>query len=407
MTPRLSIHFAGLKGIPATYGGVEHAVEEIAARLAARGHHVVVHCREHYSPPDLATHRGIVLRREGSIRTKRLDTLSHAVRGLVAAVREHPDVIGLNNYPTGPLAMIGRTAGIPVVLHLHGFEWGLGKWSLLDKAILRMILLPATLTPSALTSVSSVQAAYVRRVTGRSVLHVPNGVSAPAWVEEGGDPSPHLRPLHLEPGEYILCVSRLVPQKGVEHLIRAYRESRLVRPLVIVGDHNHAPEYAAMLRREAGDDPRIRFLGYRFGDELWGLYAGCRLFVLPSESEGMPLVLLEAMAARCAVLACRIPEIEDVGRDCIAYFALRDERDLRERLEALDQGDAELAAFRDAAVARVRRHYRWEQAADAYESLYLSLVARRRRGSARVRRTGDSGTDGEGEEGGDTGQRTS
>jgi glycosyltransferase involved in cell wall biosynthesis len=377
MTRRLSIHFAGLKGVPATYGGVEHAVEEIGARLAARGHHVVVHCRDHYTPAGLTAHRGVFLRREGSIRTKHLDTLTHTVRGLLAAVREHPDVIGLHNYPNGPLAVIARAARVPVVLHMHGFEWGLGKWSALDKAILRMILLPATLTPTALTSVSRVQAEFVRRASGRPVLHVPNGVSAPAWVERGGDPSGHLGPLDLERGNYILCVSRLVPQKGVEHLVRAFRASGLALPLVIVGDHNHAPEYAALLRREAGDDRRIRFLGYRYGDELWGLYAGCRLFVLPSESEGMPLVLLEAMAARCAILACRIPEIEDVGRDCVAYFALRDERDLRERLEVLAGDGLRLEALREAAVARVRRHYRWEQAADAYESLYQALAARR------------------------------
>jgi glycosyltransferase involved in cell wall biosynthesis len=389
MTRRLSIHFVGLKGVPATYGGVEHAVEEIGARLAARGHHVVVHCREHYTPAGLTTHRGVSLRREGSIRTKHLDTLTHTVRGLLSAVHERPDVIGLHNYPNGPLAVIARAAHIPVVLHMHGFEWGLGKWSLLDKAILRMILFPATMTPTALTSVSSVQAEFVRRMTGRSILHVPNGVSAPPWVEAGSDPTDRLGHLSLERGGYVLCVSRLVPQKGVEYLIRAYRASRLAWPLVIVGDHNHAPQYAAMLQREAGDDERIRFLGYRYGDELWSLYVGCRMFVLPSESEGMPLVLLEAMAARCAILACRIPEIEDVGRRCLAYFALRDERDLREKLEALTQDGPGLEVLGEAAAARARRHYGWEQAADAYESLYRTLVARRRSCSGSARRPGD------------------
>jgi glycosyltransferase involved in cell wall biosynthesis len=389
MTPQLSIHFVGLKGVPATYGGVEHVVEEIGARLAARGHRVVVHCREHYTPAGLTTHRGVFLRREGSIRTKHLDTLTHTVRALLSAVRERPDVIGLHNYPNGPLSVIARAAHIPVVLHMHGFEWGLGKWSLLDKAILRMILIPAARIPTALTSVSSMQAEFVRHRTGRSILHVPNGVSAPAWVEGGGDPTDRLSHVGLERGGYILCVSRLVPQKGVEHLIRAYRASRLVLPLVIVGDHNHAPEYATMLRREAGEDRRIRFLGYRYGDELWSLYAGCRMFVLPSESEGMPLVLLEAMAAHCAILACRIPEIEDVGRDCVAYFALRDERDLREKLEVLAEDGPRLDDLRKAAVVRVRRHYRWEQAADAYESLYEALVAGRGSNSGLAGHAGD------------------
>jgi glycosyltransferase involved in cell wall biosynthesis len=388
MSRLLSIHFAGLKGVPATYGGVEHAVEEIGSRLAARGHHVVVHCRDYYTPAGLTTHRGMSLRREGTIRSKHLDTLTHTLRGLFRGVGERPDVIGLHNYPNGPLAVIARASHIPVVLHMHGFEWGLGKWSLLDKAILRMILFPATMIPTALTSVSAVQAEYVGRMTGRSVVHVPNGVSAPAWVENGLDSSDRLSRLSLDREGYVLSVSRLVPQKGIEHLIRAYRSSKVALPLVIVGDHNHAPDYASMLRREAGDDPRIRFLGYRYGDELWSLYFGSRIFVLPSESEGMPLVLLEAMAARSAVLACRIPEIEDVGRECVAYFALRDERDLREKLEALVEDGPRLETLRGAAVARARGHYRWEQAADAYESLYRTLVARRGSSPDLVQHTG-------------------
>ncbi|MDM7915865.1 MAG: glycosyltransferase family 4 protein [Candidatus Eisenbacteria bacterium] len=329
----LRIHFVGAKGIPATFGGVEHAVEEIGARLAARGHRVVVHCRSHYTPAGLDTWRGMELRRETAVRTKRLDTLSHTFVGLAAAAPEPPDVIGLHNYPNGVLAGVGRLARIPVVLHLHGFEWGLGKWNRLDKALLRALLRPATAAPTALTSVSRSQARFVREATGRRVVHIPNGVDPPAWIGDGGDAGgvgaiPLPADLRLERDGYLLCVSRLVPQKGVEHLIRAYRIARLPLPLVLVGDHNHAPEYAAKLRAEAGDDPGIRFAGYRFGDELWSLYAGCRLFVLPSESEGMPLVLLEAMAARCATIATRIPEIEDVGSDAIAYFDLGDAEDL-------------------------------------------------------------------------------
>ncbi len=378
MTQSLTIHFVGLKGVPATFGGVEHAVEEIGARLAARGHHVVVHCRRHYTETGIDRHRGMVIRREASLRTKRLDTISHTFVGLLNAARERPDIIGLHNYPNGPLAIVGRLSRIPVVLHLHGFEWGLGKWNRVDKAFLRLLLRPATAAPIAMTSVSRAQAEFIEAATGRSVLHIPNGVDPPAWLDNGVDPDAVLARCALDRRGYVLCVSRLVPQKGVEYLIRAYRASAIRLPLVIVGDHNHAPEYAAALRKDAAGDPRIRFLGYRFGDELWNLYAGCRLFVLPSESEGMPLVLLEAMAARCAVLASRLPEIEDVGRSCIDYFEARDERSLRDRMEGMLGDDPLLRRLGAEAGARARDRYSWDRAADAYERLYLDLAARGR-----------------------------
>jgi len=376
----LTIHLLGLKGVPATYGGVEHAVEEIGARLAARGHEVVVHCRNHYTDAGRSTLRGMRLRREWSLRTKRLDTISHTLLSILAATRERPDVIGLHNYPNGPLAAVGRIAGVPVALHLHGFEWGLGKWNRFDKAILRMLLRPAVAAPTALTSVSKVQAEFIRRETGRQVLHIPNGVDPPAWLGQTARVETALTPLDLARDGYLLCVSRLVPQKGVEHLIRAYRSTSIDLPLVIVGDHNHAPEYAESLRREAGDDRRVRFLGYRFGDELWSIYAGCRLFILPSESEGMPLVLLEAMAARCAILASLLPEIEEVGRSTIAYFRTRDVRDLKERMEELlENGQRRETLGRDARD-RVTETYGWDRIAEIYERLYGELADRREHG---------------------------
>lgn len=373
----MRIHFVGLKGVPATYGGVERAVEEIGARLAARGHEITVHCRDHYTSAELTAHRGMRLVRERTVRTKRLDTLSHAFIGLVHACRERPDVIGLHNYPNGPLAWFARAARVPVALHLHGFEWGLDKWNPLDKLLMRLALGSAVRAPNALTSVSATQAAWIRERTGREVLHIPNGVSPPEWITRNERRRELPDELAIAPGEYVLVVSRLVPQKGVEHLIRAMRASRLACPLVIVGDHNHAPGYAAMLRAEAGDDPRIRFAGYRFGDALWDLYANCALFVLPSESEGMPLVLLEAMAARAAILASDLPEVRDVGGESLAYFRSSDVADLTQRLEAWMADPAGRRERAEAAWRRVSGRYTWERAADAFEDLYRRLAGSR------------------------------
>ena len=117
----LRLHFVGLKGIPATYGGVERVVEEVGARLAARGHHVVVHCRTHYTPAGIGEHRGMELRREPSIRTAHLDTVSHAALAMMSAVRERPDFIGLHNYPNGVLAWIViRSGGNDIATVING-----------------------------------------------------------------------------------------------------------------------------------------------------------------------------------------------------------------------------------------------------------------------------------------------
>jgi glycosyltransferase involved in cell wall biosynthesis len=370
MSQKLNLHIVGHKGVPATFGGVERSVEEVGARLAERGHRVVVHCRRYYTPADLSSYRGMILQREPGLRGKRTDTLSHTMVSIISALRDRPDVIALHNYPNGILAALGRLRRVPVVLHLHGFEWGLDKWNSLDKGLLRALLRPSTAAPSALTSVSRTQAEFVSASTGRMVRHIPNGVAAPLWLEHGKNGDLGLPGEGLPSSGYILCVSRLVPQKGVEHLIRAYRQSRLPLPLAIVGDHNHAPGYASSLRGLAEGDARIRFLGYRFGDELWKLYGGCRLFVLPSETEGMPLVLLEAMAAGRPILATRLPEIEDVAHATVAYFENRNVSDLRDKLEGLLQDDSLRQTLGQAAGRWARSQYSWDAVAQEYEEVY-------------------------------------
>lgn len=374
MRRKLNLHIVGLKGVPATFGGVERSVEEVGARLAARGHRVVVHCRTHYTEAGLSEYRGMILHREPSLRLKRTDTLSHTVLGLVASLRDRPDVIALHNYPNGILAAIARPFRVPVVLHLHGFEWGLDKWNAADKTVLRALLRPGVAAPTAITSVSRSQAEFVHQATGREVAHIPNGVSYPEKLEASATWRPGLEEEGLPPLSYILCVSRLVPQKGVEHLIRAYAGFESPLPLVIVGDHNHAPEYASHLKELARPDPRVRFLGYRFGEDLWRLYAGCFLFVFPSETEGMPLVLLEAMAARRPILASKLAEVEDVGQGTIAYFESRNAADLLLQLRSLAGDEARRRVLGQAAGQRAREHYDWGSLAEAYEQLYLKAA---------------------------------
>lgn len=104
----------------------------------------------------------------------------------------------------------------------------------------------------------------------------------------------------------IIYVGRLVHEKGLDHLIRAIRlliDAGMAAELRIVGD---GPEKARLenLSRELGIESHCRFLGQiSYGGELNGVYQGGDVFVLPSLSEGMGKVLLEAMANGLPVVA--------------------------------------------------------------------------------------------------------
>mgnify|MGYP001195742697 CR=1 FL=1 len=81
----MKIAMIGQKGIPATYGGIERHVEEIARRLVAMGHQVDVFCRLHYTAPGTTCHDIHLLRRP-SVNTKHFDTLTHVVWATVEAM---------------------------------------------------------------------------------------------------------------------------------------------------------------------------------------------------------------------------------------------------------------------------------------------------------------------------------
>ena len=91
----MKIAFIGQKGIPAKSGGVENHVEEVAARLAQKGHEVFVYVRNNYTEKNLEDYRGIKLVHLPSISTKHLDAISHTLFATIHALFQKYDVIHL------------------------------------------------------------------------------------------------------------------------------------------------------------------------------------------------------------------------------------------------------------------------------------------------------------------------
>ena len=118
-------------------------------------------------------------------------------------------------------------------------------------------------------------------------------------------------------GRSLLFVGRLSAAKGVPVLIDAMARLGRSHPetrLTLIGD---GPDRAALEARaaEAGLSDRVAFAGYRDEHGVAEALAGTDIFVLPSFAEGLPVVLMEALAARCAVVTTRIAGIPELVRD--------------------------------------------------------------------------------------------
>jgi glycosyltransferase involved in cell wall biosynthesis len=369
------IAFIGTRGVPATFGGIEHHVEELGARLAGRGHDVTVFCRTNYVANGRTEYRGMRLTRLPTVSSKRLDAIVHSALSTARAMGQGYDVVHFHAIGPGVLTPLPRYASrAHVVQTVHGLDDQRAKWGPGARALLRAGSWLSSRVPDATIVVSRTLAEHYRARYGRPTVYIPNGVERPA---DRRAPDEITRRFGLRGGDYILFVGRLVPEKAPDVLIRAFSEVPGDVRLVIAGGSSFTDSYTAELAGLAARDTRVLLPGYIYGDTLAELYANATAFVLPSFVEGLPLTLLEAVSHGTPVVASSIgPHLEILGEDGPGRRLVPpgDEDALAAALAGVIGDNDKERAGAEALRETVMRDYSWETAADATEALYHRLV---------------------------------
>jgi glycosyltransferase involved in cell wall biosynthesis len=376
LTAKLRIAFIGTRGVPAGEGGVERHVEELGSRLAERGHDVTVYCRTNYVKDRRAVYRGMHLRYVATAGTKHLDFIAHSATSSILMLRRPPDIVHYHAIGSALVAPLPRyLSRSGVVLTVHGLDYARQKWTGAARAALKLAEGLSARVPHETVVVSRALAAHYATRLGREAVYIPNGMPE-ATVRPLG---PIASRLGLD-GPYLLFVGRLVPEKAPDLLVRAFARVEGEVRLVVVGSSGFTDAYAESVRRLAAADPRVIMAGGVFGDDLAELYSNAAAFVLPSNLEGLPITLLEAIAHRAPVIVSDIaPHLEVVGLsgpghrvvpqgDVDALAASMSEV-LRNR-EGETSGAA--ALFRDVAA-----EYSWDTVTTATEQVYSRVAARR------------------------------
>jgi glycosyltransferase involved in cell wall biosynthesis len=163
---------------------------------------------------------------------------------------------------------------------------------------------------------------------------------------------------------YFLFLARLVPEKGIHYLIKAYKEVKTDKKLVIAGGASQAADYMEQIHKMAEKDKRVIFTDFVQGQMLEELYSNAYAFVLPSDVEGMSVSLLEAMSYGNCCVVSDIPENTEVVTDHAVTFRHGDTEDLREKLQMLaDEPDKE-NEYRTASADYICRRYNWDEVVD-------------------------------------------
>lgn len=298
---------------PAESGGVQAVVKRLATHLRRR-EYVEVTIAWLLANPDVASRDEAYdlprLRRRRGIPTPR-STLA-ALRALLqlnrALARFRPQIVNVHYVTCEAMyfLMLRPVYRYKLVLSVHGSDvLRPTRW---DERLLPRLLPRA----DAITAVSHPTAARIRAFPGVDPARlslIPNGVDFDFWSAPA---SPHV-PLTQRPMT-VLAVGRLLPVKGHDVLLHAFARVRARVPaarLVIVGDGAARAELER-LTETLELSAAVEFAGEMDAARVRARLGETRVFVLPSRSEGLPLALLEAMAAGVPTVATRVGGVPDV-----------------------------------------------------------------------------------------------
>jgi glycosyltransferase involved in cell wall biosynthesis len=358
----MRIALLGTRGIPARYGGFETFAEELSVRLAARGHRVTVYCRQ---KPDGPAYRGVRLLHLPAIRHKYVETVAHTGLSTLDLFFRRFDAVLYCNAANAVFTWVPRLLGMPTALNVDGLERHRKKWNFLAKNWYRLSEWLATWCPSATVTDAERIREYYRQRYGKDSTFIPYGAETGKLAACDA-----VRALGLEPGRYVLYVSRLEPENNALMVREAFEKVHTDFKLAIVGDAPYAAAYIRQVRDTR--DPRIVFPGAIYGEGYAQLQSHCAVYVQATEVGGTHPALIEAMGRGALVLYLETPESVEAAADAAVPFG----RDLAERLQwAVDLPEDERARWGGRAMERIEKLYSWDVVTDAYENLFRRLTS--------------------------------
>ena len=377
-TPK-RIAMIGHKYIPSRDGGVEVVVSNLAPHLVKIGYDVTCYNRTNQefkkmrkSAPLPREYRGVHLIWTPTVDRRGLAAMTSSIIATVMASFRRFDIVHFHTEGPCVLCWLPRLFGKKVVVTVHGLDHQRQKWGKFASAYIMLGERMAARYAHSIIVLSKGVQAYFREKYGRETVLIPNGID-PAQTRPAAEIT---KQFGLSAGDYILFLGRLVPEKGIHYLMEAYGKLSTDKKLVIVGGTSDTDDYVKHLHELAGGNPSVIFTGFQQGLVLEELYSNAYLYVLPSDLEGMPLTLLEAMNYGCCCVTSDIGECADVMNGCGVTFPRGNAEALREALQGLCDHPEKAEALRLASRKTVSSKYTWKEITAKTHELYRALSER-------------------------------
>lgn len=353
-------------------GGVEIVVKEICTRMARRGYKITCYNRSGHHMGGVKydkkiEYNGICQKSVLTIHKKGLAAVSSSAFSAFCSAFGKYDVVHIHAEGPAMFTAIPKLFGKKVVVTVHGLDWQREKWKNgLGAKFIRVGEKMAVKYADEIIVLSKSVQQYFLDTYGRTTKFIPNGVDK-ADVEEANIIK---EKYGLDKNSYILYLGRIVPEKGEHYLIEAFKNISTDKKLVISGGSSDTDEYMKQLKQMSKNDKRIIFTGFVQGKILEELYSNAYVYCLPSDLEGMPLSLLEAMSYGNCCLVSDIPECTEVVEDKAVVFEKSNIEDLKEKLQILCDDTQMVEQYKKHAASYICKKYNWEHVVEETVNLY-------------------------------------
>lgn len=361
----LKIAMFGHKRIPSREGGIEIVVEELATRMVEKGHRVVCYNRKghhvsgsQYDTDISNTYKGVELKSVWTLERKGLAALTSSFFAAIKAAKSNADVVHI--HAEGPAAMcwIPKLHKKRVIVTVHGLDWARAKWGGFAAKYIKWGEKQAVKKADVIIVLSKSVQEYFEKEYGRKTVFIPNGVNKPKILP----PEIITQKWGLEKDNYVLFLGRIVPEKGLRYLIEAWKDINTDKKLVIAGGTSDTQSFMDELKDLATED--IIFTGFQQGRVLEELYSNAYIYCLPSDLEGMPLSLLEAMSYGNCCVTSDIPECSEVIEDHGVVFPKGNTEKLKTTLQNLLDHPEIVNKYKTEASDYICRKYNWDDVVD-------------------------------------------
>lgn len=353
-------------------GGIEIVVKELCTRMAKNGYTVTCYNRSghHVSGAEYdkkTEYEGINQKCVPTIEKKGLAAVSSSFFAALYSAFGKYNVVHIHAEGPAFFSWLPKLLGKRVIVTVHGLDWQREKWkSSFGSKFIKQGEKNAVKYADEIIVLSKGVHDYFRNQYGRETRFIPNGVNRP----EIRKAELITDKFGLTKDSYILFLGRLVPEKGIRYLVEAFKNVKTEKKLVIAGGSSDTDSFMKELKELAKDDKRIIFTGFVQGQMLEELYSNAYIYTLPSDLEGMPLSLLEAMSYGNCCLVSDIQECTEVVEDKALIFKKSNVQDLQNKLQEACDRTEKVMELKQQAADYICKKYNWDDVVEETLKLY-------------------------------------